>query len=203
MIAPSPESLLLALSFAAGAIHVAAPDHWMPTSIVAWQRHWGRRRTVAFTLFALLIHLALGVGLYFALRPLLRDLSSRGLVIFTIALVGTVALVRGLRAKRFYEVFRSGARGRWAFYAVVSLLGPCESLLPVLVKAGQLGVGYVLPSAVFLAGTVITGTLLVSRGGRLWDEPVRLIRSLQAVNTQRAALPMTAALVAVLALALR
>ncbi len=42
--------LAITLSFLAGAAHVLAPDHWMPGSVVAWQRGWGFIKTSLFSL---------------------------------------------------------------------------------------------------------------------------------------------------------
>ena len=102
-----------------------------------------------FALFALLLHIGLGILLYFALYDFISQLSSGGLIVFTLTLVGLVTLIRGVRTSRISEVFRAGPHSAWGIFAVLSLLGPCESIIPIFIKANQLGMGYLAPFSAF------------------------------------------------------
>ena len=60
--------MLLLLSAFAGAIHVLSPDHWMPASILAWQRGWKLSKVSSFAAGVLLVHVALGFVVFFVLN---------------------------------------------------------------------------------------------------------------------------------------
>ena len=89
---------LLALSFIAGAVHVVAPDHWMPLSLVGWQKRWTGIRLGLVAASAYAVHAGLGFLIFIAARPLMAQLRGRD---FLWAAIGFVVLCGGLRSLRF------------------------------------------------------------------------------------------------------
>ncbi len=167
---PSGTALLL-LSAMAGAVHVLAPDHWIPASLLGWRRGWTNRRLALFAASGLLAHVALGLLIYFAFRDFLEAFAAARLFAFTLAFVCLVGLVRALRFSKVEDIFRSRAQSGWQVWTILSLLGPCESIVPILIKSSQMGVGYAAATGAFLVGTVSTGVVLMISGRFLWDRP--------------------------------
>jgi hypothetical protein len=196
-------TLLVLLSAFAGAVHVMAPDHWVPASIHAWQRRWSIPRAIAFSVSVLTLHVLFGIGMYFALGDWLRALRPQQLFPFAIAVVLLMMAVRAIRYSRIQDVQRLGPHSHWGILAVVMLLGPCESILPVFIKASSLGVGYLLPLGAFLAGTVVTGSVLVVSGRLAWNRPFWITRFFDRFNQRVALLPVAAACVLGMRLLLR
>ena len=182
------------LSALAGAIHVLAPDHWVPASILSWQRRWRAPATALFSTAALVMHVMLGAALYFLLEERLHRLSDTHLLSYALTFVVAVMLVRGLRFSRIHDVQKQGSSW-WGMLGVVSLLGPCESIIPIFVKSSSLGVGYLLPLLAFLAGTVGMGTVLVLGGKWLWNRPLWLPRAFGWVNQRLTVFPVAAGVV--------
>ena len=131
-------ALFAAMAGLAGAVHVLSPDHWLPASVLSWQRGWGARLSARFALSVLFVHVLLGAAIFFAALPLLRYLSPSVQMAIGLGWVALGLLVRMLRFSRIGEVLRGGPRSRWGMLTVLTLLGPCESIFPVLVKAGLL-----------------------------------------------------------------
>jgi hypothetical protein len=188
------ELLMILLSALAGAVHVLAPDHWVPGSILAWQRGWRAPRIALFSVFALGFHVLLGFVIYFLMSDWIAAIDANRLFAFSIAFVAVVTLLRGFRFSRVKEVFNAGRNGVWGLFAVISILGPCESIIPVFVKAGHLGMGYLVPFCAFLFGTVATGTVLMLAGGAVWNRPYLLPRGLQLARHRAAVIPVVAGL---------
>ncbi len=186
---------ILLLSFLAGALHVLAPDHWLPASVMSWQRRWRAGSTALFSLTAYSFHVVLGLLIFFALEGFISSLQSTALLIFALVLVGTSTLIRLYRFTRIEEVLCAGPGSKRGIFAVFSLLGPCESLIPVLIKSGQMGVGYLTPFFVFLAGTLVSGTVLVFAGRRLWNRPMGLPMGMSWAYRSSAAIPLLACIV--------
>ncbi|HUP58255.1 MAG TPA: hypothetical protein VM598_12435 [Bdellovibrionota bacterium] len=103
---------LILLSAMAGAVHVLAPDHWFPASLLAWRSGWRNRSLAAFTAVALILHVALGLLIYFAFYDFLHAFASARLFAFTLALVCLVGLIRAFRFAKVEDVFRSRAQSR-------------------------------------------------------------------------------------------
>lgn len=194
---------LILLSVVAGAIHMLAPDHWVPASVLVWQRRWGSAKTVAFAGIALLVHLLFGFAIYFMISGFLSHLDSDKLFIFALALVLLVALARGIRVERMQEVLRAGPHSAWGLFAVISLLGPCESVIPVFIKARALGMGYLIPFVAFFAGSLLSGTALVLGGRRVWNKPLWLPRGIHWAHQRSAVLPVVAGVAVGLTLLLK
>lgn len=188
-------TLLVSLSAFAGALHVLAPDHWVPLSILGWQRRWSPRRAALFTAGALTLHVLLGAAIYFVFDGRLRALNPARIFPYSLALVAGVMCLRGLRFSRIRDVQRMGTHAWWGWVAVLSLLGPCESLLPIFLKSASLGVGYLVPLAAFWLGTVSAGVALGLTGRFLWDRPLWLISAFDRANQRLAVLPVAAGVV--------
>lgn len=186
--------LVMTLSSAAGAVHVLAPDHWLPASVLAWQKGWSVWRTLFFALGVFTLHVLLGVLAFLGLNHWLLAIDSHWLLGFGVALVSVVMVIRMMRFSRVSEVLRTGRGSIWGALTVMSLLGPCEAVIPILIKAGHLGVGYLLPALSFLGGTVLGGLVLVLSGKVLWNRPMWLPLGLDWARRREVALPVVAVL---------
>ena len=184
--------LLIFLSAFAGGVHVLSPDHWVPASILSWQRRWGAPQTAAFVAMAMAIHVGLGVVLYFALAQWFCLVQPE--VLFPVSLIFVFGLMflRGFRFSQIQNVQRLGPHGIGGVVSVVSLLGPCESIIPVLIKASSMGMGYLLPLAAFLLGTVLAASGLALSGQMVWNRPYLLARTFSWFDTRIALLPVAA-----------
>jgi hypothetical protein len=194
---------ILWISFLAGAVHVMAPDHWLPASVVAWQRRWRTGQAARFAAFAFAFHILLGAFVYFIFDTFLRTLDSGPLFFAALGLVSAVMFVRMYRFSRVREVLRAGPGSSWGMIAVFSLLGPCESIIPIMIKSGQVGIGFLTPILAFTAGTLVSGTACVLVGRYLWDQPVLLPRGISLAQTKIATMPLFAVLMLGLATLLR
>lgn len=184
-----PTFLLITLSALAGAAHVLAPDHWVPLSILSWQRGWSLLRLIGFSLLAYGTHVLLGAALYFVIAPFSRDLHPQHLFILAIALMLAATSLRGLRYNRMREVFGSGPKSVWSLLAAVSILGPAEALIPIFAKSFQMGAGYLLPLMSFLGGTLVAALIAILWGKQAWDSPVWIPRGIRWVNQRSSAVP--------------
>lgn len=184
--------LLFMLSALAGGIHVMAPDHWVPVSILSWQRRWSPLRAGLFAAVLLTIHVLMGAGIYFIFDDQLRALNPAQLFPYSLAFVVGLMLLRVLRFSRIREVQRIGNHAWWGWFAVISLLGPCESIIPIFLKSASLGVGYLFPLVAFWLGTVCAGVALTLSGRFVWNRPLWLIRVFDWANQRVAILPIAA-----------
>ena len=192
-----------ALAFAAGLVHVIAPDHWVPASILSWQRRWAFARTGAFVAAIHAAHLLLGFVIFYAFADIMARIPPSRLFIFAFVLVATVAVVRALRFGRIREVVRSGTDSFWGGMAVFSLLGPCESVIPVFVKGYQMGSGYLAPLLAFAAGTLIGAVCLTWFGQLIWRQPRLLPRGLSWFQERHKMIPLSASIAVGIMLLLR
>jgi len=197
--------MVLALSALVGALHVLLPDHWVPTSILAWQRGWKLRTVASFAGLAFLIHVLLGFSFFLVFHDWIagRDAGIWGLLALASILVLIVALFRGQRFARMDEVFRAGHRSLWGVAAVLILLGPSESLIPIFLKANHLGMGYLLPAAAFLTGTLFTGLLFILFGRAVWNRPMWIPRGVSWVERRGTVIPLAFTMAITVALWLR
>jgi len=186
--------MLLVLSMLSGAVHVLAPDHWLPASVLAWKRGWSLRKSAVFAAVILTFHVLLGAAIYFCLEDWLEQIRTPALYGFGVALVFLVMILRLIRFSRIREVLRAGPKSNWGIFAVLSLLGPCESIIPVFIKSGQLRVGYLLPGIAFLFGTLISGWICILLGRTLWDRPLWLPRGVTWAFRRGTLVPVAAGL---------
>lgn len=139
---------------------------------------------------ALTVHVLLGALIYFLLDDTLRALDPEWLFPYSLAFVLAVMLLRGVRFWRIRDVQRAGPNAWWGWLTAMSLLGPCESIIPIFLKSASLGVGYFIPLVAFLAGTVTVGMGLTLFGRFVWDRPMWLIRAFDRANQRLAVLPI-------------
>ncbi len=136
------------------------------------------------------VHVVLGAGAYFLFDNSLRAVEPERLFNYSL---GFVALLMALRAWRFSvirDIQRVGPHLGWATVLVLSLLGPCESIIPIFLKSASLGVGYLTPLAAFLAGTLLAGIPLTLAGPVVWNRPLWLIRAFDRGSQRLAVLPI-------------
>ncbi|NDD90479.1 hypothetical protein EBZ37_00095 [bacterium] len=165
-------SLTLAvLAFFIGALHTIAPDHWVPLSLLSWQRGWSSSKTRIASAQLLVIHVLLGMGFALLFSRWTEGLSERDLLVNSLLLVGGITLIRVFRFSRLREAFASGPQSKRGILAAWSLLGPAESIIPVVLRSNQVGSGFLLPCLAYAAGTLIAGTWLVFWGRSLWNRP--------------------------------
>ncbi|OFZ54803.1 MAG: hypothetical protein A2428_03500 [Bdellovibrionales bacterium RIFOXYC1_FULL_54_43] len=186
------EQMLILLSAVAGAIHVLTPDHWLPSSVLSWQRGWRFPRIMGFTLFAFTLHVLAGFGIYFVMFHFVSDIPPANLFSVALILVILGTILRGLRFNRMREVVGVGPRSRWGIFAVLSLLGPCESIIPIFIKARQLGFGYMEPMAAFLLGTFLAGTAAILFTRVAWNLPHWFPRTMNWAHQRMATVPFLA-----------
>lgn len=181
---------VLALSAFAGAIHMITPDHWIPASLISWQRDWTQRKAALFVSGAVALHLLVGALIYFGILSVFPGFKAVRLYVFGCALITLFLFARFTRFSRIIEVLRNGGSRHWGALAVLSFLGPCESLIPVLAKSGSLGTGYLLPFLSFGLGSWLAALFLVTTGRRLWNNPYFLPRSLEIAQRKSAVVPV-------------
>lgn len=192
--------LVTVLSALAGGVQMLTPDHWLPTSVLAWQRRWSLGVTAAFAAAVILVHFLAGVVLYILFETVLGRLSDRHLLMFGFGLTLVLTVVRALRFSRMWEVLRLGADKKSCVLIVLSLLGPCESLIPILAKVRHMGMGFLLPGGAFLAGTLVMGGFCTLLARLLWNRPLWLPRSLGWAHSRSAVLPGLASVAVALSL---
>ena len=186
--------MLLILSFAVGAIHVIAPDHWIPTSVFAWQRRWNLLMLALFAALALLLHTVAGAGIYFLLQDPIKKLDSTTLFAFTMGWLALAAAIRAIRFSSAQNAIYSNSQPLWGIVSLLGILGPAESLLPILFRASHAGEGYLLPIVCYLGGTWACGILLMAGGRYLWDRPLWFSRSAELAGRKLAAFPVATGL---------
>ncbi|MBC7692681.1 MAG: hypothetical protein H7222_13045 [Methylotenera sp.] len=183
---------MLTFSFLAGVLHALAPDHWIPASILVWQKGWSSRRSSLFASALLIFHILLGVGVYFAFSPMLKHLGPSRMITFTMGLVVAVLLVRLFRFSKIRDMLGTGSGNLWGVFAVVSLLGPCETIIPLLLRSNQLGHGYLLALGAFACGTLISGLSSIWMGRLIWNRPSWFPKGLQLAEGSSVVLPVLA-----------
>jgi len=195
----NPSSSLVALwvvTALLGAFHTLSPDHWVPLSVLSWQRGLTRKQIAFQSLQLVALHLALAGGLFVVLSPILSASSLGSATILRIgaALVAAVVVIRMRRLERMVEVFRGGFSGKGALWTTFSLLGPAESLVPLMIKAKADGVTVLGVAGLYGLLTYGTLTGLALLGHRYWSDPTRLARGVSLVLRPSFAFPLAAAL---------
>ncbi len=185
----APQLVVLLFVFA-GALHVLAPDHWLPTSVFAWQKRWRFSKTILFSIFAFFSHVLTGYFLYLIFQKWMKSAGSTQIFSIALGLMFLMMILRGARFSKIREALRFGHQGARGGFAVLSLLGPCEVTVPLFLKAKFLGMGYLIPFAAFLVGTWLAGIVLVLLGQFYWDRPNALVRGVQWSYRKAAVLPM-------------
>ena len=122
----STSAILVLVAFLIGALHMVAPDHWVPLSLLSWQKGWSSRKTRFTTLQLLVSHLITGLLLALVLGQWAAGMAEGDLLLFSLLLVGAVTVVRVFRFSRLQEAFSSGPYSKRGVLAAWSLLGPAE-----------------------------------------------------------------------------
>jgi len=188
----SASAILVLVAFLIGAMHMLAPDHWVPLSLLSWQKGWSSRKTRSTTLQLLLSHLLLGLVLALIMAEWAVGLSGRDLLVFSLVLVGAVTMLRVFRFSRLQEAFSSGPYSKRGVLAAWSLLGPAESLIPIVLRSNEIGAGYLTPFVAYAVGTLLTGTWLVFWGRSLWNRPLILPRGWMLMQRSAPVIPLLA-----------
>lgn len=193
----------LLLAGLVGAFQAVSPDRWFPLSIHSWKRGWGFGKTLGALSALLALHLLAGAALYFVLAPWLAawgEGSAREFWILSGVVILGCMIVRRVRFARMREVFGLSLRGPWGILPVLSLLGPAEALLPLFIRAKQVGGGYLLPFLAFAGGTWLVSIGLGMSGRLAWNRPFWLPRGLAWAERQLSLAPAALGLVAGFAL---
>ena len=162
----------------AGAAQMIAPDRWMPASVFAWQKGWKTGRIAAFSLLIFTVHVALGFAIYLALSKLLNEVPEEALGVFTLAFLGLIGTVRAIRFSRFREILYRGPQISAVIYTLISLLGPSEMVVPVLMKARSEGVPMLPALLPFWAGTCVIGFVVLLVARSRWNDRWRFLARL-------------------------
>lgn len=178
-----------------GALHVLAPDHWVPVSLLSWQRGWRMSRLAAFSFLVFVPHIFLGFFIYWLILDRIARVPASAFFLFSVVFIVSVALVRRFRFKRIHEVLRTGPQGFSALITAFSLLGPSESLIPFLLKARSLGMGYIIPSVAFLLGTLLSGIVLIVSGKIVWNRPYWFPRTIKWTDQGMWVVPVMAGVI--------
>jgi len=194
--------MMILLTILAGALHVLSPDHWLPTSVLAWQKGWRPTKTLIFSIGLFFSHVLTGYFLYLLFKKWSDGLDQLRLFYVSLLFVILVTLVRSVRLSKVKTVFRIGHQGIRGNFLAWSLLGPSEILVPIFVKSKDLGMGYLAPFGAFLVGTGIAGTLLVLLSQSWWNRPFGLPLGVHWVFRRRAVLPALAGVTVSLSLLL-
>ncbi len=128
--------------------------------------------TLAIGAVLLLAHVVLGAALYFALeQPLRHWVSPERFFVFATGFSLFFMLVRMVRFSDLENAFETGAQRSRGLVSVFLLLGPAETLIPLLTRSGQLGAGFLVPVLGFAAGTLAVGLLTTAFGRMLCSRP--------------------------------
>ncbi len=190
MIVPlAPQIIFFIL---AGTLHVIAPDHWLPASVLAWQRGWSVLKTIWFCIGIFFAHVLSGYLFYWVFQKCIPSQNSAQLFLLALFLMFAWIVLRVLRLVKLREVFQLGYQGIRGSFTVLFFLGPCEVMIPMFVKAKSLGMGYAVPFTAFLLGTWIAGIFLVLLGRFLWDRPLVLPWGINWIYRRIMAFPLVA-----------
>jgi hypothetical protein len=201
----SSESALFFITALLAVFHMLSPDHWVPLSVLSWQRGLERREIVRTSALLVLAHLGLAVLIYGLLLPFVSGsgLDSRSVLRLGAVIVASVVVLRLRRFERMLEVFRGGNAGKGALLTVLSLMGPAESLVPLLLKARADGSSGLAVLALYGVLSVASLLVLTFGGHVFWNDPTKLARGLNLFLRPGFSVPVTAGLGLGLVLALQ
>jgi len=174
------DSLFATLALAAislGALHTAAPDHWVPFAAVARARGWSAGRTVRITALCGFGHVTSSVllgllGLFFGLE-MLQAFGKRMEAVAGLLLIGfgLVYAFWGLRHAaghlhghshaHYDHVHEPSKVTAWSLF-LLFCADPCVAVIPILFAAAPLGALRTAAVVVlYEAATIATMVLLV------------------------------------------
>lgn len=163
--------LILLMSTASVAfLHALAPDHWMPFAVIAKAQKWSRLRLMGITFISGIGHVAIsiiisiiGILSGFSLSKLKGVEGHRGEVVLWLLIgLGIAYTIWGIKKAKEYkhreisqEELKVKTVAVWTIFAIV-VLGPCESLVPLLFLGYSYGwAGVIIVSIVFSIVTII------------------------------------------------
>lgn len=198
----SIEGLLVLISFLVGVIQTFSPDHWVPLSLMSWKKRWDTWKNIGVVGVSFFFHILSGFFIFLLFRNWLLQLSWQKLLILSEVSLLTAASLRWFRFTQRKNVLVIGQNQVWGGLTVLSLLGPSESLVPILVKSHQMGTGYLLPLIFFGVGSWLAGVLLVRIGKFVWNRPLLFTQTFGWIYQKGISFPMTASLLMLLSFAL-
>jgi hypothetical protein len=136
----------------------------------------------------------LGYLLYLFIGSWISNLGSEQFITFGLGLMVLATVIRSLRFRRAQRVLEISRWGAKSVILALSLLGPCEVVVPMFAKSKELGIGYFIPFTAFLIGTWLVGIPLLLYGRNLWNRPFWLPFSVRWMAGSSAVLPLSAGL---------
>lgn len=175
-------SYILVAAAAVGAIHMAAPDHWMTITMLGKGAGWNRRRIVLLSAMAGAGHSGISVALGF-LVVAFGLIFSKYISGFITTAIGTAMIIIGMyvvassvmhrhshgddesaiQAKFGERIENSGRMKTASYFAVLgAALSPDLTILPVFLLAIQTGWALTFDTAlVFSVASILTITAVV------------------------------------------
>lgn len=195
---------LIVFAALAGAVQMVAPDRWMPASVFVWRRGWHLDKLAGFSFMIFSVHVVLGFAIFAALAKVFAGVPENLLGVFSLIFLGSIGTVRAVRFSRFREVLYRDPQSRRVMYALMSLIGPSEMVIPVLMKARLDGIPMIPVLISFWLGTCLAGLMALSIARVRWNRPMALPSAVQWAQSRVATIPMAAgALVGLVLIVLR
>src|SRR4051794_12181190 len=101
----SSRDVIIVLSLLAGVLRVVAPDHWLPTSVLAWQKKWRTPATIGYALFAFSSHIAAGSLLFLFFQGWMNRVGSSEVFLAGFMIMLVLAWIRRNRMPQLVEIF--------------------------------------------------------------------------------------------------
>ncbi len=175
-----------------GAIQMVAPDRWMPASVFVWRRGWKFSKLAGFSLMSGSAHVLLGLVLYLALAKCFALVPENSLGVFSLLFLGAIGTLRAIRFSRFREVLFRDSHSTHIVGALISLVGPSEMIIPVLMKAHMDEAPLLPVVGAFWVGTCLAGVFGLVIARARWNQPMALPSAVQWAQSRMAAIPMAA-----------
>jgi hypothetical protein len=172
-----------------GLIPTLSPDHWIALTLPSWLKGARRVQAAGFAFLLTLLHLVPGavfaLAAAFGLHALGATPEARqAALMVSAAMVAIVWLRRALTLDRSIALIRGfrpfGPRSGWkhAFLRAFVVIGPAEMLLPLTLRAQNLGLANASSFSMiafalggYALGAVIAGQASVQWAYARWDNP--------------------------------
>lgn len=156
-------------------LHSLAPDHWMPFAAIAKVQRWSKSKLLWITFVSGLAHVGvsiafgmIGILLGFSLSRLQNMEGNRGAIALWLLIgFGIAYMLWGLKKAREHahivdeEKLREKTVAIWTLFAIF-ILGPCESLVPLVFLGYNYGYPGVLSVSIVFSVVTITMMLVQS-----------------------------------------
>ncbi len=170
------------------------PDHWIPTSAFIWQKNFGGFKRTLLTFFVLSSHIIFGFLIYALITLFPTSIIENNFLSFTALFLSFFMLIRFLRFSKIQTVLKNNISRKTAIILQLSLIGPAESFVPLLLKTKFLGFHLAPVIAAYIFGTIVLGFFLIKRGRKLWDVPHLLPLWIERTRRHGAFFPLTTGL---------